>query len=271
MGNSNNNNNKIRKKENPAQPPIEFICPITCELMIDPVITRSGQTYERKAIEHWLCNQGHDTDPLSNVILKDKSLVCNYVLKSMIQEWMEKNKIKNKVTNNNEKEIKPKNFFKIVVIGNDQVEKYKFVKHYVPHVFDNDDDLRSTSTVFFKKKNKKKIKLEIIWNCTNFLPNLYFRNIDGIIILCDENKYESIYDIEKYFEKAKNHVPNTKKIIVSLICKKDYINNKENNERKTIISIANQLKLEYFFIDLQNKHSIKKPFDQLLKQFVISS
>lgn len=53
MGNGRSNNNKIRKNESPPTP-IEFICPITGEMMDDPVITRTGQTYERKAIEDWL-------------------------------------------------------------------------------------------------------------------------------------------------------------------------------------------------------------------------
>lgn len=31
----------------------EFLCPITFELMIDPVIASDGHTYERSAIEKW--------------------------------------------------------------------------------------------------------------------------------------------------------------------------------------------------------------------------
>jgi U-box domain len=37
--------------------PKSFICPITQEIMLDPVIvTSSGKTYERNAIEQWLKN-----------------------------------------------------------------------------------------------------------------------------------------------------------------------------------------------------------------------
>ena len=34
--------------------PDELCCPITLELMLDPVQTILGQTYEREAIEDWL-------------------------------------------------------------------------------------------------------------------------------------------------------------------------------------------------------------------------
>lgn len=34
--------------------PMSFRCPITLQVMSDPVITADGHTYERAAIEHWL-------------------------------------------------------------------------------------------------------------------------------------------------------------------------------------------------------------------------
>jgi hypothetical protein len=33
--------------------PNNFLCPITLELMRDPVLAKDGHTYERKAIEDW--------------------------------------------------------------------------------------------------------------------------------------------------------------------------------------------------------------------------
>ena len=34
--------------------PNEFLCPITCELMEEPVTIADGHSYERVAIERWL-------------------------------------------------------------------------------------------------------------------------------------------------------------------------------------------------------------------------
>ena len=43
--------------------PDELCCPITLELMRDPVQTILGQTFEREAIEDWL--KTHKTDPVT--------------------------------------------------------------------------------------------------------------------------------------------------------------------------------------------------------------
>ena len=37
-----------------AEPPAEYLCPISMRTMVDPVVTADGQTYERTFIEEWL-------------------------------------------------------------------------------------------------------------------------------------------------------------------------------------------------------------------------
>ena len=36
------------------QPPDVFTCPITQDLIVDPVLDTDGHTYERRVIEDWL-------------------------------------------------------------------------------------------------------------------------------------------------------------------------------------------------------------------------
>lgn len=71
----------------PASPPARYLCPISHEIMSDPVVVAgSGNTYERSMIErHFQCNA---TDPLSNVRLSntDQRLVPNNTLRSEIDE-----------------------------------------------------------------------------------------------------------------------------------------------------------------------------------------
>jgi hypothetical protein len=43
--------------------PDQYLCPITCEVMNDPVIAEDGQTYEREAIATWVA--GHGTSPMT--------------------------------------------------------------------------------------------------------------------------------------------------------------------------------------------------------------
>ncbi|KAK3425047.1 hypothetical protein EUGRSUZ_F01774 [Eucalyptus grandis] len=70
--------------------PHEFLCPITLEIMTDPVIVASGQTYERESIQKWL-DSNHRTCPKTRQTLAHLSLAPNYALKNLIIQWCEKN------------------------------------------------------------------------------------------------------------------------------------------------------------------------------------
>ncbi|CAO2840640.1 unnamed protein product [Amaranthus hypochondriacus] len=70
--------------------PDDFRCPISLELMRDPVIVSTGQTYERSCIEKWI-GAGHNTCPKTQQLLHNSSLTPNYVLRSLIAQWCEAN------------------------------------------------------------------------------------------------------------------------------------------------------------------------------------
>ncbi|CAF1600630.1 unnamed protein product, partial [Didymodactylos carnosus] len=66
--------------------PKDFLCPITRELMINPVLLiEDGRSYEKSALEKWL--QAHNTSPMTNCLLKDRRFVLNYNLKSAIEDY----------------------------------------------------------------------------------------------------------------------------------------------------------------------------------------
>jgi len=66
--------------------PDAYICPISREIMLDPVINEVGQTYERICIEKWLIN--HMTDPYSRHPLSSSKLIPNIALKNLIQNFI---------------------------------------------------------------------------------------------------------------------------------------------------------------------------------------
>ncbi|KAK9122676.1 hypothetical protein Sjap_012278 [Stephania japonica] len=72
--------------------PDDFRCPISLELMKDPVIVSTGQTYERACIEKWL-EAGHGTCPKTQQTLSSTVITPNYVLRSLIAQWCETNGI----------------------------------------------------------------------------------------------------------------------------------------------------------------------------------
>ncbi|XVE67305.1 hypothetical protein DITRI_Ditri08aG0150000 [Diplodiscus trichospermus] len=72
--------------------PHEFLCPITLEIMTDPVIVATGQTYERESIRKWL-NSNHRTCPKTGQTLEHLSLAPNFALRNLILQWCEKNNV----------------------------------------------------------------------------------------------------------------------------------------------------------------------------------
>lgn len=66
--------------------PDEFICPLTLNIMRDPVMIKSGHSFERSAIFKWI-QKGHDTCPLTRQPLGISGLVTNHALLVQIQRW----------------------------------------------------------------------------------------------------------------------------------------------------------------------------------------
>ncbi|KAM7251852.1 hypothetical protein ACFE04_023735 [Oxalis oulophora] len=80
----------LNSKSTNKRPPEEMKCPISLQIMYDPVIIASGQTYERICIEKWF-SDGHDTCPKTQQKLAHLSLLPNYCAKGLIANWCEQN------------------------------------------------------------------------------------------------------------------------------------------------------------------------------------
>lgn len=74
----------------PLEPLQSFYCPITRDVMVDPVETSSGQTFERSAIEEWFA-EGNKLCPLTFITLDTLILRPNKTLKQSIEEWKDRN------------------------------------------------------------------------------------------------------------------------------------------------------------------------------------
>jgi hypothetical protein len=65
--------------------PDGFLCPITQDIMKDPVILLDGHTYERAAIVDWLKRKNRS--PLTNEELSGDTMIDNYALKAAIETF----------------------------------------------------------------------------------------------------------------------------------------------------------------------------------------
>ena len=66
--------------------PDELCCPISLEIMRDPVIAADGMSYERARIADWL--QHKHTSPLTNDLLPSKSVIPNIALAQVIRSYL---------------------------------------------------------------------------------------------------------------------------------------------------------------------------------------
>ncbi|XP_030443083.1 U-box domain-containing protein 21-like [Syzygium oleosum] len=71
--------------------PSEFKCPISLDLMKDPVTLSSGITYDRESIETWI-EAGNRTCPITNRALGSLEPVPNHMIRRMIQDWCVENR-----------------------------------------------------------------------------------------------------------------------------------------------------------------------------------
>ncbi|XVE72927.1 hypothetical protein DITRI_Ditri11bG0076900 [Diplodiscus trichospermus] len=72
-------------------PPL-FLCPLSLELMQDPVIVASGQTYDRASIQKWF-DTGLTICPKTHQTLTHTNLIPNYMVKAMVASWCEENNL----------------------------------------------------------------------------------------------------------------------------------------------------------------------------------
>lgn len=83
---------KITTDTQTSDIPPGFVCPITGQIMKDPVIlVGTGYTYERDAISKHI--ESSQTDPLTQKPISDTRLVSNHATKSLIEEFLKKQRI----------------------------------------------------------------------------------------------------------------------------------------------------------------------------------
>ncbi|KAK4797233.1 hypothetical protein SAY86_029559 [Trapa natans] len=94
----------------PLEPLRSFYCPIRLDVMVDPVETSSGMTFEREAIQKWFA-LGNTNCPLTQIPIENTVLRPNKNLRQSIEEWKDRNAmnmivlIKQKLRSNEDKDI----------------------------------------------------------------------------------------------------------------------------------------------------------------------
>ncbi|RDX58012.1 U-box domain-containing protein 43, partial [Mucuna pruriens] len=138
------------------EPLQSFYCPITQDVMVDPVEISSGQTFERSAIEKWFA-EGNKLCPLTLIPLDTSILRPNKKLKQSIQEWKDRNimitiaTLKEKILSENDDEV----LHDLQTLQNlckekDQHREWVILENYIPtliQILSRNRDIRKYSLV----------------------------------------------------------------------------------------------------------------------------
>lgn len=75
--------------------PQYFICPISLQIMKDPVTAITGITYDRESIEHWIFQAKNTSCPVTKQPLTPtySDLTPNHTLRRLIQSWCTQNAV----------------------------------------------------------------------------------------------------------------------------------------------------------------------------------
>ncbi|CAK9181196.1 unnamed protein product [Ilex paraguariensis] len=64
-----------------------FLCPISLDIMKDPVTVSTGITYDRESIEKWIFSEKNSECPVTKQVISDSDLTPNITLRRLIQSW----------------------------------------------------------------------------------------------------------------------------------------------------------------------------------------
>jgi len=77
---------QLEDDESTMEAPSSFQCPLTMEVMRDPVMTKYGHSYERDAILSWLV-KNNGSCPMTRQPLKLGDIITNHQLRARIRRW----------------------------------------------------------------------------------------------------------------------------------------------------------------------------------------
>ncbi|KAL8253186.1 hypothetical protein R6Q59_036879 [Mikania micrantha] len=122
----------------PLEPLQSFFCPITGDVMEDPVETPSGHSFERGAIERWLSEE-NSLCPITKTPLKSSALRINKTLRQSIEEWRDRNTmiviglLKSSILSNEEEEvIICLGKLQVLILERDLHQEWVMMEDYLP-------------------------------------------------------------------------------------------------------------------------------------------
>ncbi|OMO64247.1 Armadillo [Corchorus capsularis] len=196
----------------PLEPLQSFYCPITRDVMEDPVETSSGQTFERGAIEKWF-TEGNNLCPLTMTPLDTSILRPNKTLRQSIEEWKDRNtmitiaSIKPNLSSEDEEEVLHcLGQLKDLCERRDLHREWVILENYIPVLIQllggKNRDIRNRVLVLLyiltKDSDDAKDRVAKVDNAIEFIVRSLGRRIDerrlAVTLLLELSKYDLLRD-----------------------------------------------------------------------------
>lgn len=158
--------------------------------------------------------------------------------------------------------------FKVIITGNAGVGKTSLIKRYLEDCFikDVNSTIGASFTTTKIAHSDGKIKKLNIWDTAGqeryrSIINIYYRDIDACIIVCDLNNNESIEEIELWINDMKEKSSNSNPYCVIIGNKVDLLDVVEVPEN--LKKIAEKYNYPVILSSAQNNTNIQEIFDQV--------
>eukprot|EP01083_Nonionella_stella_P090296 252270_1 len=210
--------------------PRELCCPITLDLMKDPVILMSdGHTYERAALMYWL--QSNHTSPVTNQPLKSKQCITNFAIKSQIESYNRKiaslsNRKYQKSFSSSRGKLRPSpssitvnvQLFGDCNVGKTTLRKFvEFSEHRTVSTTMGPEFSFVEKEHLYRNKTINARLGDIAGQFDRFhnLMKQCFRNIHGAVLVCSVDERKSVkHLLTKWHQKLLDHAPQDVYVIV---------------------------------------------------------
>ncbi len=163
--------------------------------------------------------------------------------------------------------------FRLLLVGDSGTGKSSLLLRFTENKF-NDQHV-ATIGVDFKIKtvfvNNRVIKLQI-WDTAGLerfrtMTNAYYRNVDGIIIVCDVTNYNSFVNVDKWIKEVNMYGTSSKFNLL--------IGNKCDNVAKRQVScnefthISESLNIPFFEVSAKSGHKVHEMFHDITEEILI--
>ena len=216
-------------------PPPSFICPLTLELMTDPVTAADGHSYESAAIKQWL--QSSALSPLTGKTLPNKRLTRSHALRNAIEEWQAGSAASPSIPKTAPSPAAPATpsgaALKLIVLGDAGVGKTSFVHwvkerafnamtqptigcSFVSHTLELPQNIRENTNISAITLN--------IWDTAGqekyrAFTRQYFRGAVAALLMYDITRKESFASVSTWLSELQREAPGIAASVVG--CKLD--------------------------------------------------